>query len=161
MFSKTLFQTLVSYHWHTQARLLDCAGRLSQADYFANPGYGHGSIHDLFYHLLRATRNWRIGLETGQRPQPLPKEDFPDLASIRAWADSERQAYAALLERLTPAEIEGELRLTDRHGNTSTIPRWRILEHVILHGMQHHSEIAQLLTLKGQSPGDIDFILYT
>jgi len=34
------------------------------------------------------------------------------------------------------------------------------LQHLILHGMQHHTEIAQLLTLKGQSPGDIDFIFY-
>jgi uncharacterized damage-inducible protein DinB len=41
-----------------------------------------------------------------------------------------------------------------------TFPRWRVLQHLALHGMQHATEIAQLLTVKGQSPGDIDFIFY-
>ena len=46
------------------------------------------------------------------------------------------------------------------NGQVGMIPRWRILSHVVLHGMQHSAEIAELLTLKGQSPGDIDFIFY-
>jgi uncharacterized damage-inducible protein DinB len=61
---------------------------------------------------------------------------------------------------LSVDEIEGNLNLTDRHGTVWAIPRWRIIQHVILHGMQHHTELAQLLTAKGQSPGDIDFIFF-
>jgi uncharacterized damage-inducible protein DinB len=38
--------------------------------------------------------------------------------------------------------------------------RWRILQHLVLHGMQHHTEIAHGLTVKGHSPGDIDFIFF-
>jgi uncharacterized damage-inducible protein DinB len=37
---------------------------------------------------------------------------------------------------------------------------WRILQHVILHGMQHASEIAKRLTEFGHSPGNIDFIYF-
>jgi uncharacterized damage-inducible protein DinB len=61
---------------------------------------------------------------------------------------------------LSATEIEAEMSLTDRRGRLWEIPRWRILQHVALHGMQHHAELAQLLTAAGQSPGDIDFIFY-
>jgi uncharacterized damage-inducible protein DinB len=45
-------------------------------------------------------------------------------------------------------------------GESAILPRWRIFQHLVLHGMQHHTELAQLLTAKGQSPGDIDFVFY-
>ncbi len=31
---------------------------------------------------------------------------------------------------------------------------------LVLHGMQHHAELALMLTQKGKPPGDIDFIFY-
>ncbi len=33
-----------------------------------------------------------------------------------------------------------------------------ILFHLVLHCMQHHTELAELLTRRGKSPGEIDFI---
>jgi uncharacterized damage-inducible protein DinB len=52
------------------------------------------------------------------------------------------------------------MELINRRGDIFPTPRWRVLQHLVLHGMQHHSELAQLLTAKGQSPGNIDFIFY-
>jgi len=66
-FAKAQFQTLFSYHFHIQARLVERASLLSESDYHANPGYGHGSIHALLFHLMRAEKAWRIALETGVR----------------------------------------------------------------------------------------------
>jgi hypothetical protein len=40
------------------------------------------------------------------------------------------------------------------------IPRWLVLHHLLLHGMQHHAELAQLPTLQARSPGDMDFIFH-
>jgi uncharacterized damage-inducible protein DinB len=37
---------------------------------------------------------------------------------------------------------------------------WHLLVHVLNHGTQHRSEAALLLTSYGQSPGDLDLILF-
>lgn len=58
MFIKSQFQTLFAYHWHTDQRLITYAAKLSEADYKDNPGYGHGSIHDLLFHVLRTDHGW-------------------------------------------------------------------------------------------------------
>jgi uncharacterized damage-inducible protein DinB len=159
-FTVAQFQTLFAYHWHTTGRLLDCAARLDEAVYLAHPGYGHGSIHDLLFHLLRADQNWRHALATGTRPTPPRPEDYPTLESLRAAFERERSAWQVLLAEYSAARIEGEANFINRSGETRTLSVWRVLQHVLFHGMQHHAEIAALLTAKGQSPGDIDFIFF-
>jgi uncharacterized damage-inducible protein DinB len=160
MKNKSQLDTLFAYHWHTTQRLLDCAARLNEADYKANPGYGRGSIHDLFFHLLRTNQGWRVALESGRQLSPVRPEDFTDLQSLVAAFEDEQKAWQAYLEGLAPEEIEGDATLINWRGDSYTIPRWRVLQHLVLHGMQHHSELAHLLTLQGQSQGDIAFIFF-
>jgi uncharacterized damage-inducible protein DinB len=160
MFTKTLFQTLFAYHWHTHTRLLDLAGQLDEADYEAPTGYGKGSIHDIFFHLIRALNNWRQGLETGKRLYSLNPEDYTTLEGVRAAFQKEQAAWQSLLDNLSEEDIAGDISFTRRSGEVENYPRWRILQHLVLHGMQHHAELAHLLTLKGKSPGDIDFIFF-
>lgn len=157
---KDQYQTLFAYHFHTTFHLLEHAARLDEVPYKTHPGYGHGSIHDLFVHMLSAEWSWRISLETGQQPARRNPEDFPDFASVKASFEQERAAYTAYLNGLSEEEIEGIVNLTTRQGNTFPISRWKVFQHIVFHGMQHHTEIAQLLTAHHQSPGDIDFIYY-
>lgn len=159
-FSKLQFQKLFAYHWHITGRLIERAAQLGEADYKENPGYSQGSIHDLLFHLLRVDRNWRIGLEAGQRPAPLRPEDYPDLKALQAGFEQEQAAWQTLLDKLSAEEIESAASLVNWRGETLTMPRWRILQHVVLHGMQHHADLAHWLTVKGQSPGNIDFIYF-
>jgi uncharacterized damage-inducible protein DinB len=160
MDSRAQFATLFAYHWHTTRQLMERAAQLDDAAYYANPGYGHGAIHDLLFHLLRTDRGWRLGLETGRQHAPLNPEDYPTLAAIQAGFADEQAAWQPLLDRLTAEEIGGDISLTTRRGDTMTMPLWRILQQLMLHGMQHHTEIAQLLTANGQSPGDFDFLYF-
>jgi uncharacterized damage-inducible protein DinB len=157
---KTQFEVLFAYHWHNTRRLMDLASRLSETDYKDSPGYGHGSIHDLFFHLLRTDQSWRMALQTGKQLSPLRPGDYPDLPTLARAVDAERQDWEDLLAGLSAADIEADVSLTSWRGNTYNIPRWRVLQHLVLHGMQHHAELAHLLTAIGQSPGDLDFIFY-
>jgi uncharacterized damage-inducible protein DinB len=153
-------KTLFAYHWHTARRLMDCAAKLNEADYTAQPGYGHGSIHDILFHVMRADRSWRLSLQTGMQPPPLNDEDCRSLISLQSFFEQEQSAWDSFLEALTSEEIEANAKLTTARGNVREFPRWRVLQHLVLHGMQHFSEVAQLLTAYGQSPGDIDFIFF-
>lgn len=158
--SKSHLQTLFAYHWHTTHQLISSASCLEETDCLANPGYGHGSIHDLLFHLLRSATSWRLTLESGQQPAPLKVEDFSTLEALQTGFTSEQRAWEGYLEGLSEAEIDEVMELINRRGDIFPTPRWRVLQHLVLHGMQHHSELAQLLTAKGQSPGNIDFIFY-
>lgn len=160
MSDKTQIQTLFAYHWHTNRHMMACAAGLDEADYRQNPGYGHGSIHDLLVHLLRTDQSWRLALETGKQLPAAQPEDFPDLKALETGFAGEQAAWETLLDGFSEDQIEANVDLTNWRGDVVTFPRWRILQHLVLHGMQHHSELAQLLTTKGQPPGDIDYIFF-
>ena len=160
MFAKAQFQTLFAYHWYTNKRLLATAVQLSEGDLYAENEYGRGGIFPLFLHLFQADRGWRIGLETKQQTVVPGQEAYPDLAALQAAFAEEETAWAAYLDGLSAAEIEGTIELTSLRNTQLAMPQWRILQHVLFHGMQHHTELAQLLTEKGHSPGDIDLLFY-
>jgi uncharacterized damage-inducible protein DinB len=160
MFIQNQYQTLFAYHFDLIRRLLEGAAQLSDADYHDNPGYGHGPVHDLLFHTLVTDLRWRAGLQTGER-MPAPRvEDYPDLQALRNLYEAEKSAWLAYLAGLSEEDIAGDANVTASNGRVGSIPRWRILLHVALHGMQHSAELAEHLTQKGHSPGNIDFIFY-
>jgi uncharacterized damage-inducible protein DinB len=154
------FKTLFNYHWHTTGRLMDGAAALGVGDYLDNPGYGHGSVHGLLFHLLQTMRSWRVGLVSGRQQSGIDPAGYPDLPSLRAGLAEEQAAWDALLAGWRDEDIAADVELISYRGDALTIPRWRVLQHLVLHGMQHHSELAALLTAKGQSPGGLDFIFF-
>lgn len=157
---KEHYRILFRYHGHTNRHLLESAAQLDEGAYHQDAEYGHGSIHALFFHLLRADQGWRIGLETLQRQAGPQAEDFDTLETLSKAFVKEERAWEVYLNGLSETDIESEITLTDMRGNPRTFTLWRILQHLILHGMQHHSELAERLTLMGHSPGNLDFIFY-
>ncbi len=101
-----------------------------------------------------------MALESGRQQAPAPPDDFPDLASLQDGFAEEQGAWQQMLSQWGGEDVAADVELISWRGDMMRFPRWRILQHLVLHGMQHHTEIAQLLTAKGQSPGDIDFIFF-
>jgi uncharacterized damage-inducible protein DinB len=64
------------------------------------------------------------------------------------------------IHSLDDEQLDDPMEVLDQRGVLHPMKRWLILQHVILHGMQHRSEAAMLLTRYGQSPGNLDFIFY-
>ena len=43
---------------------------------------------------------------------------------------------------------------------TGSLPLWRLLTHLAIHGVQHRSEAAAMMTALGQSPGNLDLFFF-
>ena len=154
--TKAHFQTLFAYQGAMYQRLLDCASLLDEATYQQKQPYRMGSLHDILFHVLYWHNLWRVGLEGDSNYGGFQAQDFADLAALRTGIHNEQREWQRVLADLHDNAFEEEQSVLG-----VTAPRWRILQHLILHSMQHHSEAAALLTAKGYSPNSIDFIWYT
>lgn len=154
-------KTLFSYHWAMTVRLIEGAAQIEESIYKKELDYGRGSVHDLLFHILAADHSWRIALQSGRQQPGLDNSDFPDLDSVHALLEDEERAWQEYFTDLTDAALQEEVSLTSLRGHTRNIPLWRVLVHLVLHGMQHQSELSRLLTEQDQSPGDIDFIFFS
>lgn len=152
MSEQTHIQTLFAYHFATTEQLIAGVAQLAPAE--------RGPLQDILVHLLAVDYAWRITLESSQQPARLAAEDYPTLDALRAGFAAEGAAWAALIAGLDDAAIDGAILATRRTGEQMPLDRWRICFQVLMHGMQHHAELAQLLTEAGHSPGNIDFIFY-
>jgi uncharacterized damage-inducible protein DinB len=153
-------RVLYAYHFDTTLRLIASARNLPERQLAGEAGSGTRSVRDLLFHILDTDRGWRISLETGERPERLHREDYLDLAALQKGFEREKSAWEGLLAGLDDETIGKEIELQASPGRAVTFGRWKVLQHVLLHGMQHHAEIAAQLTGAGESPGDIDFIFY-
>lgn len=156
MFTHKQFQTLFDFHWHTTIKLVNDAINISGE----NDNTGNGTIYSIAAHLLRVDVSWRHAIEHGAYQHGIKPSDYPDLTSLIRGFEAEREAWRAMLAALSPEAIEGNITLTDWSKRKMTVGLWQLLHHVLMHGMQHHSEIAELLTQKGHSPGDIDLLFF-
>ncbi|MEZ4511787.1 MAG: DinB family protein [Chloroflexota bacterium] len=147
------YQTLFAYHWHTTHRLLELVEKVAETAVFP-------TCHRTLSHLLSTNYSYRTALETSQQPAHLAADQFPTLDSLKTGFLDEQSKWNTLLASLSDDTIAGSADLTTLRGHTIRFARWRILQQVLLHGMQHHAELAQLLTEQGHSPGDLDFIFF-
>ncbi len=160
MSSKAVIETLFDHHYWATAKVLECAIQVSQTDYFAQHPALERSLHDVLFHALRAENNWVMALATGQPPVRLQPRDFPTLADVQAEWHAQEQRTRALLATLDDASIMGEATLRDDDEDDSSITRYHVLNHLVLHAHQHRSEAALLLTQYGDSPGELDFVYF-
>lgn len=153
--------SLFEYHWATTSRLLGRAGELPDELYHAELEHGPGSIHKLLFHLIAANRGWRYGLETGKQQSGLDIREYPDHDAVGGLLANEIDAWRDYLSTLSDEDINRDVTLMTFRGREHTFPLWKVLVHLILHGMQHHSELASTLSDHDLSPGNIDFIFYS
>jgi uncharacterized damage-inducible protein DinB len=146
------------FHFDETRRLLDLARNLPEKRFVAKNQYKFVKIHATFAHLLGADRFWR-GVLTGSMQEAEDKFDETSLDCLLAWNETERVNWnkyiAGLNDDKLVERVERELPF-----GTFSFTFGQAMQHVILHGLQCQSDIAQLLTELGHSPGDVDYFKY-
>jgi uncharacterized damage-inducible protein DinB len=86
-------------------------------------------------------------------------KDMADIDALVALFEIERNGWRELVATFDAATLFETIERQSPFG-TIVLTIWQTMQHVILHGMGHHTELARMLTEAGQSPNDIDFLFY-
>lgn len=158
--NKKDIQLIYRYNSWANERILKAAARISTEQFTASASYSHRDLRATLTHTLFAEWIWRTRWEGTSPTKRINAEDFPDLAALtNRWMDEE-----AKLMEFVDALTDEKLNSTFQYITTEGTPRenilWQSMTHVVNHGTQHRSEAAAMLTELGQSPGDIDMIVF-
>jgi uncharacterized damage-inducible protein DinB len=159
--SKTVFLDMFAYGHLTNNRLLDKAVELTPEQWLTPLDAGQRSIYETLFHLLAVEEEWIYFCEHGKPNFDYRAlHDYPDVASLRAYADHVSQTTHAYLERLDEETLISSVYGLLPHGAEQSVVIWQVLTHSLLHSTQHRSEVALMLTRYGHSPGEIDIYGY-
>lgn len=162
MLARDMLIKQFEYNQWANGRILDQAEKLTPDQWIAKEDAEGRSVHELLAHLFSVERVWRLlsahGLiQDGEIPGP---DQLPDVAALRDLSASESDFMAVLLNGWSDDTFTEEVLVTRWDGKTHPMVRWHMLQHLLLHSMQHRSEAALILTGYGNSPGNIDFLFF-
>jgi uncharacterized damage-inducible protein DinB len=153
-------RTLYRYSAWATARIFQAATRLSPAELAAPSGASFSSVRETLVHIMAAQLIW-LSRWQGTSPRALlDARDFPDLASIRARWDQIEADTQRFVETLTDADLARVVEYRNMRGERWAYPLWQQVIHQVNHATYHRGEVAAALTQLGQSPGDLDLLIY-
>jgi uncharacterized damage-inducible protein DinB len=161
MLGKTMLTTMFDYNAAMNMRLLEFAANVSDEQLDAPADYSIGSLRQTLWHTLIVEYGWRGQCQgVDARALPPPVEPTASVAAFRTFQEEEATRARAFLAEASDDDLMGTVTLKRPDGSERVLARWQILVHILYHSAQHRSEMAEMLTRDGQSPGDLDFIFY-
>jgi uncharacterized damage-inducible protein DinB len=152
-------QFLLDFDGWAMERAFATATQLGDAAFAAPAGPGHAVPRDTLLHCVDGMRAW-LGRLQGEVAGPAAdaRAAWTPADVLAIWRD-EHARLRAYVAALAVDELDAvlEQRRADR---VLVAERWQFVVHLVLHNMQHRSELAQALTLLGHSPGEIGLTAY-
>jgi uncharacterized damage-inducible protein DinB len=156
------FPLMARFNAWVNPKIYDCVARLSDQDYRRDRGAFFGSIHRTLNHLLVVDRMWtaRIaGTEHGIRS--LDQILYEDFAELRAARDEEDRRFVALVDELTPEQLQRPILYRRVLGTgTEEARAAHILLTLLNHQTHHRGQVHTMLTQSGIEPPAIDAIYF-
>lgn len=153
-----LVRTLYRYNAWANARIVETAARL-RPEQLSAPA-GAASVRETLVHIMSAQWIWLARWNGTSHPAMLDTRQFPDLESIRARWDQIERDTQRFVTGLTDGDLARVVEYRNTRGERWAYPLWQQVVHQVNHGTQHRSEVAQVLTGLGDSPGDLDLLVF-
>ena len=150
---------LIDYMYWVNHRLLDHASRLSSEDFLQDAAITTRSLRSTFVHELDVEWSWRQNLRgrIGDDDEELDPSGYPDLPTLHDhWLRDEAE-MRLWLDSLSDAELAEDVYSTFTDERR---PLWIFLLHIVTHAAQQQADAATLLSLAGESPGELTFLEY-
>lgn len=152
---KSEISALIAYNFWADERILATCEKITTEEFTRQfePNPGWGSLRGILVHALDTEYGWRSVLQGQTDSAILEEADFADVPELKARWETEHTAWLAYEADLSRDD------LNRRYGkDPETSPKvWQTIVHVVIHGTQHRSEAAVILTGYGRSPGELDF----
>ena len=151
---------LYQYNQWASKKILDAVAKISPEQFLAPSSFPHGGLRSTLVHVLFAGWIWRQRWEGISPTNRFNPEDFPTFDTLRLRWLEEEKLLMAFVENVTEERLNSKVSYKDTAGQPHAEILWQVMAHVVNHGTQHKTEAAAMLTDYGQSPGDIDMILF-
>jgi uncharacterized damage-inducible protein DinB len=149
---------LYAYSAWANARMLDTAAKLPQAQFV--PDSGCGSARDTLVHILSAQWLWLQRWQGTSPSQMWDPTEIKDVVALRTRWTAVDTDTASFVAGLTESDLERMVSYVNFQGEAWAYPLWQQLLHQVNHATQHRSEAALQLTQLGHSPGWLDLLVY-
>jgi uncharacterized damage-inducible protein DinB len=159
-------ETLFGFSYWMKDRVLECAAKLTTAEFQAPSGLTTRDLRGTLVHTLDVERSWRARLQgqpEGVWKKDLPVSDYPAAAAlIEHWRrdEEEMRAWLASLDDETLAGVHDLVPSSATSTRKERYPLWYYVLHIHTHTQQQLGDAAVLLTRMRQSPGNIEFLDY-
>lgn len=152
--------TRFDYDTWATTRLLDTAARLPDGAFVATVGGAYGSVRTTAVHGLNASWGWLGRCGAPARGPRLDPADYPTVASVQALAAKVDGHARSLLASLTDADLDRVVVYRNDRDEPRSLPLGEILAHAANHAVHHRGQIAMMLRMLGQAPGNVDLLFY-
>jgi uncharacterized damage-inducible protein DinB len=144
---------LYEYHFTLNRKMWDyCVGNLTMEQMLEDVGTSHGSVRNLFVHIMSVDDRWFSGFRKVEDLGFLDPSDFPESDMIRKKWDKVEEQMREVLNALSDDDLEKPYQ-----GNMMV---WHVLSHVVNHGTQHRAQLGDMLRFHGLKPLPQDYIFY-
>jgi uncharacterized damage-inducible protein DinB len=153
-------EVLYDYTYWANRKLFDVIAQLT-TEQFTRPVAGsYGSIRNTMVHVLSAEAGWLDRCGGPMRGPRLNPADFPTVESVvQTWNRVEAQVRE-FLARLKDEDLTRNAQYATDRSEKISMPVGELMQHAANHGAHHRGQVALLLRLLGQAPGNFDMLLY-
>ncbi len=153
-------ESLYDYGCWANRKLLQVVSQLTAEQFTQQVAGSYGSIRNTLVHVLSAEWGWLSRCGGPERGPALKAADFPTLESlVTTWSKVEGYVWE-FLSKLTDDDLAREVEYVNPQGEKRRMPIGELLQHAVHHGVHHRGQVALMLRLLGQVPGNFDALFY-